>query len=599
METNDLPQHVACGPAIGPAYRKPARLRTPLIPPIPRFVPLAMSLALGVATATLASCSRSEAPAAPPKPVVAAIRAEPRSFNRFAHADRSTGLIAQLVHARLVQLNHRTQEIEPALATRWAVSPDGRTYTLTLRDGVTFSDGVPFTADDVVFTFAALYDQKAEGPLTSGLKVNGQPIAVAKVDARTVTLTFAAPYGPGLRILNNLPIIPAHKLREALERGEFSTAWSTATPPADIVGLGPYTIRSYTPGERIELARNPRYGARGPGIQPGIERLTLRIIPSLDAERLALEAGELDILNADVRPDDIKAIRALEAAGKVKVHSLGPAVDEDALWFNLGPDARKPEAARPWLVGTVRRAVAHAVDRTAFINTVYLGAGVIADGPVPPGNRTWYADTLPRYAHDIPRARMLLKDAGLKDVNGDGVFETSAGKPLAIELLTQRGHAIRERGAAVIASDLAEAGLTVSVVPLDAPALVERLQKGTYDAAYFAVSASDTDPSANLDYWLSSGSFHVWHPRQKTPATPWEAEIDRLMHEMTALTDTGERRARFARVQQIIATELPTISFAAPSLVTATSTRLDGLEPAVIHPYLLWRADTMRLARPR
>jgi peptide/nickel transport system substrate-binding protein len=573
----------------------------PFMPPSRRFITSApLIVVLGAGPVLLAACTRSETPpAAPPKPVVAAIRAEPRSFNRFAAGDRATALIAQLTHARLVQLNHHTQEIEPALATAWTLAPDGRTYTLTLRQGVVFSDGTPFTADDVVFTFAALYDPKGEGPLASGLKVNGQPIAVKKVDAQTVVLTLAAPFGPGLRLLNALPILPAHKLRDALKRGEFAKAWSTATPPAEIVGLGPYVLRSYTPGERVELARNPRYGARGPNVQPQVERLTLRIIPSQDAERLALEAGELDIMNADIRPDDIKAVRALEAAGKVRVFELGPAVDEDALWFNLGPDARKPAPARPWLATAVRRAVAHAVDRAEFVNTVYLGAGVVADGPVPPGNRAWYADKLPRYAHDVAEARKLLTGAGLKDVNADGIFETSAGKPLTIELLTQRGHAIRVRAAEVIASDLEDAGLTVDVVPLDLPALVDRLTKGTYDAAYFAISASDTDPSTNLDYWLSSGSFHVWHPRQKTPATPWEAEIDRLMHELTGLTDQRERRVRFDRVQQILATELPTISFAAPSLVTATSTRIQGLEPAVIHPYLLWRADTMRLAPPR
>jgi peptide/nickel transport system substrate-binding protein len=243
--------------------------------------------------------------------------------------------------------------------------------------------------------------------------------------------------------------------------------------------------------------------------------------------------------------------------------------------------------------------VAHAVDRAAFINTVYLGAGVQADGPVPPGNRAWHAGSLPTYAHDVAQARKLLTSAGLKDVNGDGIYETSAGKPLAIELLTQRGHAVRVRAAEVIASDLEDAGLTVNVVPLDLPALAERLEKGTYDAVYYAVSTSDTDPSANLDYWLSSGSFHIWHPNQKTPATPWEAEIDRLMQELTGLGDPAARRQRFDRVQQIMVSELPTISFAAPSLVTATSMRLQGLEPAAIHPYLLWRADTMRLAPPR
>jgi peptide/nickel transport system substrate-binding protein len=536
---------------------------------------------------------------APARPVVAAIRAEPRSFNRFAAGDKSTWLLTLLLHARLVQLNQRTQEIEPALATRWTLDPDGRTYILTLREGVVFSDGTPFTADDVIFTFQALNDPKAEGPLTSSLQVNGRPIAVRKVDAHTVVLTLPTPYGPGLRLLNNLPILPAHKLRDALARGEFAKAWSTATPPAEITGLGPYVLRSYTPGERLELVRNPRYGARGPDVQPEIERLTLRIIPSQDAERLAIEAGEVDVMSADIRPDDLKAMRGLEAAGKVRLFDLGPAVDEDALWFNLGSDARKPAAARPWLDRVMRRAVAHAVDRAAFVNTVYLGAAVQSDGPVPPGNRAWYSDKLPRYAHDVPRARQLLADAGLKDVDGDGIFETSTGKPLAIELLTQRGHAIRQRAAEVIAADLKDAGLTVNVVALDLSALIDRLTKGTYDAAYFAVAASDTDPSANLDYWLSSGSFHLWNPNQKTPATPWEAEIDTLMQELTGLNDLRERQTRFARVQQIIATELPTISFAAPSLVTATSTRIDGIEPSPINPYLLWRADTMRLARPR
>ena len=164
------------------------------------------------------------------------------------------------------------------------------------------------------------------------------------------------------------------------------------------------------------------------------------------------------------------------------------------------------------------------MDRAEFVNTVYLGAAVEADGPVPPGNRAWHADKLPRYAHDVAKARALLTGAGLIDVDRDGIFETSAGRPLKIELLTQRGHAIRLRAAEVIAADLKEAGLTVDVVPLEVAALVDRLTKGTYDAAYYAISASDTDPSANLDYWLSSGSFHVWHPRQKTPATPWEAE---------------------------------------------------------------------------
>jgi peptide/nickel transport system substrate-binding protein len=562
------------------------------------LVPVLLVLAIGAGILVYRSRGTpapAATPAAPARPLVAAIRAEPRSFNRLVAADRSTGLLALLLHARLVQLNQATQEIEPALASSWTLGPDGRTYTLQLRQGVTFSDGAPFTADDVVFTFEALYDPKAEGPLVSSVLVDGKPIAVQKTGDHTVVLTFPAPYGPGLRILNNLPILPAHKLRPALAKGEFAKAWTTATPPAELAGLGPFILQAYVPGDRLELARNPRYGARGPDVHPGVERLTLRIIPTQDAERLALEAGEIDLLNSDIRPEDLKAVRALAASGKAKLYELGPAVDQDTFWFNLGPDTRKPARPQPWQSRSVRQAVAHAVDRTAFINTVYLGAGVAADGPVPPGNRTWYARGMTaQYPHDLAKARALLTGAGFKDTNGDGTFEGPDGKPFAIELLTQRG--LRERGAAVIAADLKAAGLTVNVVSMDVPALVDRLTKGTYDAAYFAISASDTDPSTNLDYWLSSGSFHIWHPSQKTPATGWEAEIDRLMRELTSKTDPKERQQLFGRVQAVMTQELPVIAFAAPTLFTATSARVAGAEPSAIYPYLLWRADTLRLA---
>jgi peptide/nickel transport system substrate-binding protein len=235
------------------------------------------------------------------------------------------------------------------------------------------------------------------------------------------------------------------------------------------------------------------------------------VIPSQDAERLAIEAGEVDVMSADIRPDDLKAMRGLQAAGKVRLFDLGPAVDEDALWFNLGPDSRKTPAARPWLDRAVRRAVAHAVDRAAFVNTVYLGAAVQADGPVPPGNRVWYSDKLPLYAHDIPRARQLLADAGLRDVDGDGIFETSTGKPLAIELLTQR--AARDPRTRPKSSPRSEGcRADVNVVPLDLPALIDRLTKHLRGLLRDR-PATPTHRQPRL--LASSGSFHLWHPKQK------------------------------------------------------------------------------------
>ena len=193
---------------------------------------------------------------------------------------------------------------------------------------------------------------------------------------------------------------------------------------------------------------------------------TLRVVPKQDAERLALEAGELDLLNSELRtgrPED-----GAGPGGRRQGEGLRPRSGGRRRPALVQPPRRrqKPAARRPWPDVRFRRAVAHAVDRQAFVDTVFLGAGTPIDGPITPGNRAWHADGLPQYPYDPAKAKALLAEVGLTDRNGDGPLDLG-GKPLAIELLTQRGHAGRERGSAVIAADLQKAGLTVDVVALD------------------------------------------------------------------------------------------------------------------------------------
>ena len=141
-----------------------------------------------------------------------------------------------------MRINSATSELEPWLAERWTISDDGRTYTLKLRESVRFSDGAPFTAADVLFSFAAVYDPKTASPLADSLRVKGKPLEVRAISPAVVALTFPEPYGPGLRILDNLPIYPQHRLARALADGSFGTAWGPQTPPAEIAGLGPFVL---------------------------------------------------------------------------------------------------------------------------------------------------------------------------------------------------------------------------------------------------------------------------------------------------------------------------------------------------------------------
>lgn len=550
-------------------------------------------LAIGVT-----ACSAT-APSGPDRPLVATIRSEPQSFNRLLATDRVSHVLSLLLHGRLVRINLATQEVEPWLAERWHAADDGLEWTLELRRDVRFSDGTPFTAADVVFSFAAVYAESVSSPLGDAMRIAGEPIAVTEVDPHTVRLRYPSPFGPGLRVLDNLPILPSHRLSGALDAGAFADEWGLATEPADLVGLGPFVIASYQPGQRLELAPNPHYWRRdatGTPL-PYLDTLILEIVPDQNAEILRLQNGESDMMSGALRPEDIPAFRRLDDEGAVHLHDLGVGLDTNPMWFNLTAEfaARHPD--RAWLQQPeLRQAISVGIDRQEFAELVYLGAGVPIAGPVTPANRTWFVPDLTPPAHDPAEAARLLDEAGLADTDGDGVRESAPGVPARFTLLTQQGNSLRERAAAHLQERLRALGLLVDVVALDPPTLVSRIVGADYEAVLFGTHATDTDPAVSLDFWLSSGAFHFWRPGQPEPATSWEERIDELMVAQMSATDRATRQALFAEVQRVFAAESPALYFAAQHLYVATSARVSGVVPAVLTPHVLWNADMLTLA---
>ena len=549
-----------------------------------------------------AGCGNTPPPA--PKPaetgparggvLTASIRSAPGAFNRLSPGGVQTPVdaVTRLTHASLVRLNRATGDYEPWLAEKWTVSPDGLTFTVTLRGGVTFSDGVPFTSEDVVFTFRALYDPVLQSPLASGVMVQGKPLKVTAADPRTVVITLPAPFAPGLAMLDNVPIYPKHQLQAALDAHTFADAWGPATPAGTMAGLGPFVAGEYVTGQRLTLNRNPHYWQKdAAGTQlPYLDRIVMEIVTSQDAEVLRLEAGSVDLMTiADVRPEDIAALRKLRDQGAVQLAEVGIGTDPNVLWFNLTPGAKAPKA-KPYLQRTeFRQAIAYAVDRDAIVNTVYLGAAVPVYGPVTPGNRTWYSDAAPKYPHDAARAKALLAGIGLTDRNGDGMLEDAAGRPAQFSIITQAGN-IRERVTAMLQEQLRQAGIKVDVVALDPPSLFGRFGQGDYESIYFGFQASSYDPAMNLDYWLSGGSAHVWNVG--APA-PWEKTIDALMQRQAAAPSLAERQRIFAEVQKVFGENLPAIAFVAPKVTVSMSRRVGGGVPVLLDPKILWNPATL------
>lgn len=531
--------------------------------------------------------------------LVASVRSEPRSFTRLTARDQMAELIGTLTQARLVRINRTTFELEPWLAERWESSPDGLTHTLYLRSGVRWSDGEPLTAADVVFSLEAAYDPRVKSPLASMLLAGGRPIRAKAAGATTVVVTFAGPHGPGLRVLDMLSVLPRHKLAAAQANGTLGAAWSSQTPPAEIVGAGPFVLTSYEPGQRLVLNRNPHYWRRAPdgGPLPYLDQLVLEIVPDQNAELVRLQAGELDLVASEVRADDYVAMRRAEEQGRVRLVELGVGTDVDTLWFCLKPEARARDKKFAFVQkAEFRQALSHAIDREAFAQEVFLGEAVPIWGPVSPGNRPWFTPNLPRYPHDVAKAKALLASIGLEDRDGNGVVEDAAGTEARFTLITQRGLQQYERGTTVLREQAARAGIVFDVAGLEVGALVQRMLACDYDAIYFRPQATDLDPAGNLDLWLSSGSAHFWNLSQASPGTEWERRIDTLMLEQAATVDPDQRKAIFTDVQRIFAEQLPALHLVAPRLYIAHSARLRGVQPSVLRPQVLWSADTLSLA---
>ena len=525
------------------------------------------------------------------------VRGEPRSFSRIIARDSTTELLSTLTQAKLVRINKVTQEVEPWLAESWTRSDDARRYKLTLRPDVVFSDGQPFTSADVVFTFNAIYDEKTGSNLADSLTANGKKLQVIAVDPRTVEIVFPDPFAAGVRLLNNLPILPRHKLQAALDAGQLGSAWSISTPPSEIVGLGPFVLSAYVPGQRIVFDRNPRYFRKAPdgGALPYLDRLTIEIVPDQNAELLRLEAGQIDMTSTEIAPESYAPLKRAADAGRLRLFDLGVGLDANSFWFNLKPGAFAGDPRAAWLQrDELRQAISLAVDRQLLADTVYLGAAVPVYGPITPANRKWHWAGLPQTPHDPAGAKARLASIGLTDRNGDGMLEDAGNRPARFTLMTQKGRPDLERACAVIRDEMKKIGVVVDVVALEVTALIDRFaNSGQYEAVYFSALATDTDPALNPDFWFSFGSTHLWDMGQKAPATDWERRIDELMAKQLASLDDAERKRLFDEVQKVFAEHAPVLYFAAPRIYIGVSTRVTNVTPAISRPQGLWEPDTL------
>jgi len=501
------------------------------------------------------------------------LRSEPKTFDPLKVEDDASAAIRYLTGGVLVRMNRQTQALEPGLALSWKVSQDNRQISFKLRSGVLFSDGTPFTAEDVAYTVQQLMDPALHSATGDTFRSGPGKVETKIISPTAIAITFPAPVAALDRQFDQVAILSAHSSNK--ERAV----------------LGPFMLADYKAGSTVLLKRNPNYwktDEQGRKL-PYLDAVQLDIQPNRDVEMLRFKRNEIDLVNSL----DSEYFDKLAGTSPQLVHDAGASLDSEQMWFNQVAKAPLPAYKKAWFhSATFRRAISEAINRDDMAKVVFRGHAQPAVGPVSPANKFWFNSKLKPQSYAPEAALKALEAEGFRLEKGS--LKDKDGNEVVFSVITNSGNKYRERMATMIQEDLQKIGIHVNVATLDFPSLIERMtQTFDYEAILLGLTNVGLDPNEQMNVWLSSSENHQWNPAEKTPETSWEAEIDKLMRAQASASDASKRKASFDRVQEIAVEQTPFIYLVNRNALSAVSASLRGANPVILVPQTYWNAERL------
>jgi peptide/nickel transport system substrate-binding protein len=492
------------------------------------------------------------------------------TWNPIVAGDGGSVFCTGVMQQGLVGIHPVTGVYYPELARSWTVSEDGLAITFHLRRGIRWSDGEPFTADDIVFTYNDLIlNEDVEASARDQLRLpDGTYPVVERLDAQTIRFTLSAPFRPILDALT-ANIAPEHVLAEFVHKrnpripaGTFNATWGLDTPADELVGLGPFILEEYVPDEYVRMKRNPyyyRYDSNGAQL-PYIDELIIVFVPSHDLSLLKFLNGELHSIDAQVT--DVAVLHAEAATRGYSVRVGGVGYMSSFVMFNF--DTEDTNLRDLFRNLSFRQAMSHAQDTNGALSRI-LGVGDMQWSPVSMASpyyagREYYGGPITEanavlYEYDLRRAAELLDGCGIVDRDGDGIREFEDGTPVEFELATVSGYEFATQMALAMATDCAAIGVKLNVNLLNFQHIGVLIPSGEWQAIGIAFS-SGHDPHAVAALLRSSGWFHMWHPSARFgDVFPYEQEIDRLLDLAAGIYDPDEAFEIYKEIQLIFARE--------------------------------------------
>jgi peptide/nickel transport system substrate-binding protein len=477
--------------------------------------------------------------------IVFASSGEPSNLIPLLSSDQPSHIITGYIYNGLVKYDKDLNVIGD-LAESWDISGDSTSITFHLKKGVTWHDGAPFTAHDVMYTYKVTVDPKTP------TAYSGDFVLVKKaevLDDYTFRATYGRPFAPAL-ISWGAPVLPRHLLE-----GRDITASPLRRAP---IGTGPYMFKEWVAGDRVILEENPRYFEG----RPYLNRFMMRIIPDAGTIFLELKQGGVDW--AGLTP--IQAVRQTDYP-KFK-REFNKFSYLAFIYTYLGYNMKHPYFKDK----KVRQAMSYAIDKKEIIDGILLGQGVEATGPFKPD--MWaYNGNVRKYEYDKDKAVSLLQEAGFQKGPDGRLYRD--GSPFEFTLLLNQGNDVRIKCAELVQKRLSEIGVTVNIRVVEWAAFINQfVDTRNFDAVVLGWTISpDSDP------------FDVWHSSKQGKKelnflSFEDKEVDELLVKARHTLDREERKKYLFRIQEILAEEQPMTFLFVPYANTAVHKRFKGIKPA-------------------
>jgi len=509
---------------------------------------------------------------------------DPEQLNPLTSNDAGASSILGYIFQGLLTRDPRTLELKPLLAeSRPVISKDKLTYTFKIRRDATFQDGHPLTGEDVLFSIKALKCPLVNAPF---IRVYYASVVDAQlVDDYTIRFITKEPYFLNEDVLGGIDVLPRHfydpeNLLKDVTVRELSRGYSRL--PDNVrrfannfnknynrnpMGSGPYKFQSWKTGQEVILVRDQTYWGKGkPGIdQPYLDVYRYRVINNLDAALVRLKSGGLDTMNLQplqhLRQTKSKRFRK----NYQKLLYFSPGFTYIG-WNNAHPIFRDKR---------VRKAMTYLTNRKQLVKTILFGFGQGIDSPIY-RFRPEYDETLASYPYDPEKALGLLREAGWKDTDGDGVLDKvidGKSTPFRFEIKFNSGNTIRKSVVLTLQDELKRHGISVTVRQLDWTIFLDDVRNHKFDAMVLGWAMSVRDPD----------SFQVWHSAQAENKGPnmisyKNARVDKILEEYRREFDPKKRIELYREFQQILHDEQPYTFLFMGKSISAVHRRLRGVE---------------------